>query len=101
MLAKSFPQFGHNYNQVSREVMYGWFNKHLKLGLPEPVREQPFVPVPPKELSVYDGDHPRPKDERNADGVKQYLTENGFRVTVAGTAAEARLYKGRRGRRSA
>src|SRR5262249_23895046 len=32
VLAKCFPQFGHNYNQVSREVMYNWFNKHLDLG---------------------------------------------------------------------
>ena len=31
--AQSRPQFPHNYNYVSREVMYGWFNKHLKLGL--------------------------------------------------------------------
>jgi dienelactone hydrolase len=75
VLAKCFPQFGHNYNQVSREVMYNWFNTHLKLGLPEPVRERPFVPVPPKELSVYDADHPRPGDETNAEGVKKYLTE--------------------------
>ena len=25
--AKAFPQFGHNYNQVSREVMYDWFKQ--------------------------------------------------------------------------
>jgi hypothetical protein len=75
VMAKCFPQFGHNYNQVSREVMYNWFNKHLKLGLPEPVKEQPFEPIPPKELSVYDEQHPRPKDEVGADGVKKYLTE--------------------------
>ena len=36
-MAKCLPEFGHNYNQVSREVMYNWFNKHLKLGLAEPV----------------------------------------------------------------
>ena len=58
VMAKCFPQFQHNYNQVSREVMYNWFNKHLKLGLPEPVARQPFVPVPPKELSVFDDQHP-------------------------------------------
>ena len=52
-MAQCFPQFPHNYNQVSREVMYNWFNKHLKLGQPEPVVEKPFVPVPPRELSVY------------------------------------------------
>jgi dienelactone hydrolase len=74
VMAKCFPQFGHNYNQVSRELMENWFNTHLKLGLPTPVREQPFQPVPPKELSVYDDEHPRPKDEVGADGVKKILT---------------------------
>ena len=66
-----YLSFPHNYNQVSREVMYNFFNKHLKLGLPEPVRERPFEPVPPSELSVYDEQHPRPKDEVGADGVKK------------------------------
>lgn len=75
VMAKCFPQFPHNYNQVSREVMENWFNAHLKLGLPSPVRERPFEPVPPKELSVYDDQHPRPKDEVGADGVKKVLTE--------------------------
>src|SRR5262245_30412320 len=42
VLAKCFPQFGHNYNQVSREVMYNWFNKHLQLGQKSPVVEKPF-----------------------------------------------------------
>ena len=29
VLAKAWPEFGHNYNQVAREMMYNWFNKHL------------------------------------------------------------------------
>src|SRR5205823_12215179 len=65
----------HNYNQVSREMMYNFFNKHLKLGHKEPIVEQPFVPVPPKELSVYDEQHPRPADATNAEGLRRYLTE--------------------------
>jgi dienelactone hydrolase len=73
--ARCFPQFGHNYNQVSREVMYNWFNKHLKLGLPEPVVEKPFKPVPPNELSVYDEEHPRPADSVGAQRLRQYMTE--------------------------
>jgi hypothetical protein len=81
--AKCFPQFGHNYNQVSREVMYNWFNTHLKLGPPSPVRERPFEPVPPKELSVYDDHHPRPKDEVGADGVKKVLTEQSRKQMAA------------------
>jgi dienelactone hydrolase len=72
--AHCWPQFGHNYNQVSREFMYRWFNKHLKLGQGGPVREQPFVPIPPKELSVYDAEHPRPGDAVNAEGLGRYLT---------------------------
>jgi hypothetical protein len=75
VMARCFPEFGHNYNQVSREVMYNWFNKHLKLDQTDPVAEKPFVPVPPAELKVYDDDHPRPKDETNAAGVRRYLGE--------------------------
>jgi dienelactone hydrolase len=75
VMAKTFRQFGHNYNQVSREVMYNWFNKHLKLGQPEPVVEKPFVPVPPDELHVYDGQHPRPRDAVDVHGLRRYLTQ--------------------------
>jgi dienelactone hydrolase len=76
VMAKCFPQFDHNYNQVSREVMYNWFNKHLKLDQPEPVVEKPFTPVvPTKDLSVYDKDHPLPKDAADAEKLRQYMTE--------------------------
>jgi hypothetical protein len=74
VMAKKFS-FPHNYNQVSREVMYNWFNKHLDLGMKEPVTEEPFEPVPPKELSVYDNEHPRPKDSADVDALRRYLTE--------------------------
>ncbi|HEV3085484.1 MAG TPA: acetylxylan esterase, partial [Gemmataceae bacterium] len=74
VMAKAYLQFGHNYNQVSRELMYNWFNKHLKLGQPEPVVERPFVPVPPKELSVFDAGHPMPADAVDAAGLRRYLT---------------------------
>ncbi len=75
VMAKAFPQFPHNYNQVSREVMYNWFNTHLHLGQPGPVVEKPFVPVPPRELSVYDEQHPRPADAVDAAGLRKYMTE--------------------------
>jgi hypothetical protein len=75
-MAKTYKQFGHNYNQVSRELMYNWFNKHLKLGHKEPVVEQAFVPVEPKDLSVYDAEHPRPKDAVNIHGLRRYLNES-------------------------
>ncbi len=81
--AQCFPQFEHNYNQVSREVMYNWFNKYLGLGLPGVVKEQPFEPVPPKELSVYDADHPRPGDSLDAARLRQVLAAASDKQTEA------------------
>jgi dienelactone hydrolase len=72
--AKVWREFKHNYNQPAREMMYAWFNKHFKLGYPDPIAEKPFVPVPPKELAVYDADHPLPKDASNAAGLRKHLT---------------------------
>jgi hypothetical protein len=72
--AKCFPQFEHNYNQVSRELMEAWFNRHLGLGQPEPVRERPFLPVPAKELSVFDAKHPVPTDSVGARELRATLT---------------------------
>ncbi|HSZ57528.1 MAG TPA: acetylxylan esterase [Tepidisphaeraceae bacterium] len=78
VLGRHFP-FEHNYNQVSREMMYNWFNDHLKLGWPSPVKEEAFVPVPPKELSVYDDEHPRPADSSNASELRKYMSESSDR----------------------
>lgn len=72
--AKYFP-FPHNYNQVSAEMLYDWFNRHLDLGQPTPIRELPFVPVPPKELSVFDAEHPRPKDSLPAAMLREALAK--------------------------
>ena len=68
-------EFPHNDNQVSREYAYAWFNRVFKLGLPEPVRERPFVPVPPAQLHVFDASHPRPASERDAAGVRRAMTD--------------------------
>jgi dienelactone hydrolase len=72
-------EFPHNDNQVSREYAYAFFNKAFRLGLPEPVREQPFRPVPPAELKVFDAAHPRPASERDAAGVRQTMRESSER----------------------
>lgn len=55
------PHFGHNYNHVSRSAMYQWFNRHLGLGLPEPVLEENFTRLTAEELTVWGEDHPRPE----------------------------------------
>jgi dienelactone hydrolase len=72
--AKCWPMFDHNYNQLAREMMYNWFNKHLNLGQTSPIEEKPFQPIPPAQLSVFDKDHPRPKDSASAAKLREYLT---------------------------
>jgi hypothetical protein len=67
--------FPHNYNQVSRELMYNWLNRHMKLGLADPVVEKPFVPVPPAQLSVWDDQHPLPKDAADVATLRQTWQE--------------------------
>ncbi len=46
--------FGHNYNQTSREAVYEWLGKRL-LDHPDPAsfKEQPYVKVPDEELRVF------------------------------------------------
>ena len=61
VMAKPLVQFPHNYNYVSRAVMYLWMNKHLKLGLPEPIVEEDFRPLSKAEMTVWDDEHPKPR----------------------------------------
>ncbi len=60
VMLKRGEQFGHNYNAVSRAAMYSWFDKHLELGLPEPVEEKDYHRLTTQQMSVWDTDHPRP-----------------------------------------
>ena len=87
------PEFGHNYNQVSREFMYNWFNKHLKLGLAEPVVEKPFKPVPPRNFPFTTQEHPRPEgllSRRRAAAV----SERDFRQADRRAVAQGRSRPG-------
>ena len=52
--------FKHNYNYVTRATMYQWMNRHLDLGLDDPVIEQDFDPLTESETSVWSDEHPRP-----------------------------------------
>ena len=52
--------FPHNYNYVSRATMYRWFNRHLDLGLEEPIVEEDFEPLTADETTVWNAQHPRP-----------------------------------------
>lgn len=80
--------YGHNHNLHSREMQYSFLNRHLKLGWPEPVREMPFEPVHPSELSVYDEAHPLPADAVGAEGVRRWMTQAADETIAAMTPAE-------------
>ena len=53
-------RFKHNYNVVTRELMYSWFNKHLRLGHEEPIEEKDFKMLTSEDHAVYNSEHPRP-----------------------------------------
>ncbi|MFO0870573.1 MAG: acetylxylan esterase [Pirellulales bacterium] len=60
VMLKATVHFGHNYNYVNRAAMYSWFNKHLKLGLPEPIVEEDYRRLSREEMTVWDAAHPAP-----------------------------------------
>ena len=47
--------------------MYEFFNKHFKLGFKSPIIEEDFVPLSREELTVWDGNHPKPKMDQEAE----------------------------------
>ena len=52
--------FPHNYNAVTRREMYSWMNRHLKLGLDEPIKELDWEPLTKQEYTVWNDEHPEP-----------------------------------------
>jgi hypothetical protein len=55
--------FPHNYNAVSRSAFCTWLNRHFKLGFTEPVIERDYTPLGRAQLSVWDAQHPAPKQD--------------------------------------
>jgi hypothetical protein len=71
-----FLQFPHNFNYVSRNAMYYWMNRQLKLGMPLPLAESDFTPLTREELTVWDDKHPRPTGgEEYERGLLHAMTE--------------------------
>lgn len=60
VLCKSLVQFNHNYNYVTRSIMYHWFNKYLDLGLKEPIVEEDYKVLTKEEYTVWNKEHPQP-----------------------------------------
>lgn len=73
--ANAFPQFKHNYNQVARELMYAWFNEHLKVGYEGDYKELDFNPVSRDQLTVWDAGHSQPASEGAAESLRRVITE--------------------------
>lgn len=72
--AKCLPQFGHNYNAVSREIMFDWFAEHLGLSDSAPKVQSDFWPMTRDELTVFDDKHPRPEDSWTAERLREEMT---------------------------
>ncbi len=90
VLGKVLPQFGHNYNFVSREVMYQFLNKHLGLKLPEPVIEEDFPLLSVAEMTVWDEAHPKPPSGGDYErSLVKYMTEAADRQIAALTPSDS------------
>jgi dienelactone hydrolase len=90
---RAWLEYGHQYNVHAREMMYSWFLKHLA-GKDLEVKEPPFKPVLPKELSVYDEKHPRPKDELDAPKLRAVMTKTSDEQIAELAPKDAESLKG-------
>jgi dienelactone hydrolase len=84
VMLEPFTQFKHNYNYPSRAAMYGWFNKHLKLGLKEPIVEEDYQPLSKDEMRVWDKEHPQPPgSEEHERALLKWISEDSQQQMVA------------------
>ena len=90
VMGKVMTQFGHNYNFVSREVMYHFFNKHLNVGLPEPIIEEDFPLLSTAEMTVWDESHPKPPSGDDYErSLLKSMTEQAERQIAALTPSDS------------
>ena len=72
----AYLQYGHNYNYPSRQVMYKWFNKHLKLGHEKPELERDFKFQTPAQLSVWNDENPKPTGDKVGEAHEKSLLKS-------------------------
>lgn len=90
-------EFGHNYNSVGRAAMYAWMNRHLRLGLAEPILERDYRRLSREEMSVWDVQHPKPGGGPDFErGLLRWWTEDATRQlrTALATPGEFRRVAG-------
>ena len=72
--------FPHNYNYVTRALMYHWFNRHLELELEEPIVEEDYLPLTPEEQTIWNKEHPAPSGgDEHERTVTQWLADTANR----------------------
>ncbi|MFG0335611.1 MAG: alpha/beta hydrolase family protein [Maioricimonas sp. JB049] len=94
--ARALPRFKHNYNQVSREMMYDWLAEHLNLDVERPIGQTDFWPLAPDELAVFDEAHPRPENEKGPAQLRADLIEEAktiYQNLLPGDAAGIETYR--------
>jgi len=72
VICTDLTHFKHNYNYVSRGLMYNWFNRYLKWGFKEPIVEQDFKLLSNVEHAVWNDEHPKPE---GGDAYERKLTK--------------------------
>ena len=71
VMCADLTHFKHNYNYVSRGLMYNWFNQHMKWGH-KAIAEQDFKLLSKAEHAVWNAEHPKPK---GGDAFERKLTK--------------------------
>ncbi|MEW4486776.1 hypothetical protein AB1L42_01775 [Thalassoglobus sp. JC818] len=72
--ATAFPQFKHNYNAVSRSVMYQWMKDFLDLPEQTSLEEKDFQPLTIEESTVFSSDSPQPESALTAVELRKLMT---------------------------
>jgi len=95
VICHPLTHFPHNYNYVSRALMYSWFNRHLTLGLEEPVVEEDWPALTEQEWTVWNDEHPRPAaDPDHERRLLSYVTGESDRKIAALTPKDAKSLAG-------
>ncbi len=89
VMLRALNHFGHNYNYVSRSAMYQWMNRHLKLGLEEPVVEEDYARLAREDLTVWNASHPEPKGGAEFEkSLLKYWHEDSRKKLLRGSDSE-------------
>jgi dienelactone hydrolase len=95
VICHQLTHFPHNYNYVSRALMYSCFNKHLKLGLEEPVVEEDWLPLTEVEWTVWNDAHPRPTDDPDHERrILRHVTRQSDKKIASLTPTDAKSLAG-------